>query len=147
LQLRAARAGAWLIDDSYNANPSSLEAAIDVLESLGGRRLLVLGEMAELGAFAREAHLEAGRYARDHGVARLFALGEASRHAVETFGAGASWHADVADLTAAVERELASDTRVLIKGSRMNRLERVVAALEQSTARADVHEPAAEGVH
>ena len=147
LQLRAAREGAWLIDDSYNANPSSLEAAIDVLESLGGRRVLVLGEMAELGAFSREAHLEAGRYARDHGVARLFALGEATRHAVESFGAGASWHADVADLIAAVERELASGTRVLVKGSRMNRLERVVAALEQGVSRADAREAAAEGVH
>ena len=147
MQLRAARAGAWLIDDSYNANPSSLEAAIDVLESLSGRRLLVLGEMAELGTFSREAHLEAGRYARDHGVARLFALGEATRHAVDSFGAGASWHADVADLTAAVERELASDTRVLVKGSRMNWLERVVAALEQGASRADSREPAAEGVH
>lgn len=147
LQLRPARAGAWLIDDSYNANPSSLEAAIDVLESLGGRGLLVLGEMAELGAFSHEAHLEAGRYARDHGVARLFALGEATRHAVETFGEGASWHADAADLTAAVERELAGGTRVLIKGSRMNRLERVVAALEQSATPMDDREPAAEGVH
>ncbi|NBO75081.1 MAG: UDP-N-acetylmuramoyl-tripeptide--D-alanyl-D-alanine ligase, partial [Gammaproteobacteria bacterium] len=147
LQLRAAREGAWLIDDSYNANPSSLEAAIDVLESLGGRRVLVLGEMAELGAFSREAHLEAGRYARDHGVARLFALGDATRHAVESFGAGASWHADVADLIAAVERELASGTRVLVKGSRMNRLERVVAALEQGVSRADAREAAAEGVH
>jgi UDP-N-acetylmuramoyl-tripeptide--D-alanyl-D-alanine ligase len=147
LQLRAAREGAWLIDDSYNANPSSLEAAIDVLESLGGRRVLVLGEMAELGAFSREAHLEAGRYARDHGVARLFALGDATRHAVESFGTGASWHADVADLIAAVERELASGTRVLVKGSRMNRLERVVAALEQGVSRADAREAAAEGVH
>ena len=139
LQLRSARQGAWIIDDSYNANPSSLEAAIDVLEALGGRRFLVLGEMGELGDFSREAHLEAGRYARAHGVERLFAVGEATKLSVESFGEGAAWHDDAATVIAAVGRELASDVRVLVKGSRSNRLERVVAALES--------EPSVGGVH
>lgn len=130
LQWRAAQGGGWILDDSYNANPSSLEAAIDVLESVGGRRLLVLGEMAELGSFTRDAHLEAGRYARAHGVDRLFALGEATRFAVEGFGPGATWFADADTLAAAVARELAAGVCVLVKGSRMNRLERVVNALE-----------------
>jgi UDP-N-acetylmuramoyl-tripeptide--D-alanyl-D-alanine ligase len=130
LQWRAAHGGGWIIDDSYNANPSSLQAAIDVLEAVGGRRFLVLGEMAELGAFARDAHLEAGRYARAHGVERLFAIGEATRLAVESFGAGAAWYADADSLAAAVAGELAADVCVLVKGSRMNRLERVVRALE-----------------
>ena len=139
LQLRSARQGAWIIDDSYNANPSSLEAAIDVLEALGGRRFLVLGEMGELGDFSREAHLEAGRYARAHGVERLFAVGEATKLSVESFGEGAAWHDDAATVIEAVGRELASDVRVLVKGSRSNRLERVVAALES--------EPSVGGVH
>jgi UDP-N-acetylmuramoyl-tripeptide--D-alanyl-D-alanine ligase len=130
LQRRAAHGGGWIIDDSYNANPSSLQAAIDVLEAVGGRRFLVLGEMAELGTFARDAHLEAGRYARAHGVERLFAIGEATRLAVESFGAGAAWYADADSLAAAVAGELAADVCVLVKGSRMNRLERVVRALE-----------------
>ncbi len=130
LQWRAAQGGGWILDDSYNANPSSLEAAIDVLESVGGRRLLVLGEMAELGSFTRDAHLEAGRYARAHGVDRLFALGEATRFAVEGFGPGAIGFADADTLAAAVARELAAGVCVLVKGSRINRLERVVNALE-----------------
>ncbi|MEY2625991.1 MAG: UDP-N-acetylmuramoyl-tripeptide--D-alanyl-D-alanine ligase [Gammaproteobacteria bacterium] len=139
LQLRSARQGAWIIDDSYNANPSSLQAAIDVLEALGGRRFLVLGEMGELGNFSREAHLEAGRYARSHGVERLFAVGEATKRSVESFGEGAVWHDDAAALTEAVSRELASDVRVLVKGSRSNRLERVVAALESVSSPVGVH--------
>lgn len=139
LQLRAARQGAWIIDDSYNANPSSLQAAIDVLEALGGRRFLVLGEMGELGEFSREAHLEAGRYARTHGVERLFAVGEATRLSVESFGEGAAWHADTAAVAEAVGRELAADVRVLVKGSRSNRLERVVAALEVAPSAGEMH--------
>lgn len=139
LQWRTAAGGAWLIDDSYNANPSSLCAAIDVLETLGGRRFLVLGEMGELGGFSREAHLEAGRYARTHGIERLFGIGEAARHAVESFGEGASWHADTLALADAVAAELSAQVRVLIKGSRANRLERVVAALECKPAAEEVH--------
>jgi UDP-N-acetylmuramoyl-tripeptide--D-alanyl-D-alanine ligase len=139
LELRSAHQGAWIIDDSYNANPSSLQAAIDVLEALGGRRFLVLGEMGELGDFTREAHLEAGRYARAHGVERLFAVGEASRLSVESFGAGAAWYSDTAAVSEAVDRELAADVRVLVKGSRSNRLERVVAALESVPSAGGMH--------
>jgi len=139
LQWRAALEGGWIIDDSYNANPSSLQAAIDVLEALGGRRFLVLGEMGELGSFSREAHLEAGRYARVHGVERLFGFGAQSRLAVESFGEGGSWHADADELATQVAAAMTPEVRVLIKGSRSNRLERVVAALESS--------PAAPGVH
>lgn len=144
LQWRAAEAGGWIIDDSYNANPSSLQAAIDVLEALGGRRFLVLGEMGELGNYSREAHVEAGRYARAHGVERLFGVGAATRLAVESFGEGARWYADTTALAEEVTAALAPDVRVLVKGSRSNRLERVVTALERKPA---VDKPAVEEVH
>jgi UDP-N-acetylmuramoyl-tripeptide--D-alanyl-D-alanine ligase len=128
LELKRARGGAWLIDDSYNANPSSVRAGIEVLAGLEGRKWLVLGDMAELGAFARASHTEIGSFARERGIERLFATGELARLAVESFGRGAEWHPDTHSLTRALG-ELPPDARVLIKGSRVNRLERLVAAL------------------
>jgi len=133
LVLRPAAGGAWLIDDSYNANPSSLLAAIEVLGALEGRRWLVLGEMGELGEHSTAAHTEAGRQARAHGIERLFAFGERAGLAARSFGEDASRHDDAAELAAAVRAGLAPDVRVLIKGSRMNRLERVVEALAPAT--------------
>jgi len=131
LQFKQALSGAWLIDDSYNANPSSVRAAIEVLGSLGGRKWLVLGDMAELGEFAAAAHREIGEFARAHGIERLYATGALAVRAVDSFGAGAQWFTDAAALTAALTAELGTagpDVR-LIKGSRVNRLERVVDAL------------------
>jgi UDP-N-acetylmuramoyl-tripeptide--D-alanyl-D-alanine ligase len=129
LQLKATPQGAWLVDDSYNANPSSVRAGIDTLAALPGRRLLVLGEMAELGTHSRDSHEDVARYARAQGVERLFALGAGARDAVPAFGPGAAWYESVEALTAALRVELAAGTCVLIKGSRVNRLERVVEAL------------------
>ena len=82
--------------------------------------------MGELGDHAERSHVELGRYARAQGVDRLFATGPLSALAVEAFGAGAEWFADTVSLAAAIEPQLAADVRILIKGSRMNRLERVV---------------------
>jgi UDP-N-acetylmuramoyl-tripeptide--D-alanyl-D-alanine ligase len=132
LQFKQGASGAWLIDDSYNANPSSVRAAIEVLSSLAGRKWLVLGDMAELGEFAEAAHSAIGEFARAHGVERLYATGSLAARAVDSFGAGAQWYSDAAALTAALTGALgkaAPDVRLLIKGSRMNRLERVVDAL------------------
>lgn len=131
LQLKAGRNGAWLVDDSYNANPSSMRAGIDVLRDLPGAHWLVLGEMAELGVHAEAAHREIGGYARAAGVARLFGYGGLARHAVAAFGAGAAWFEDPAGLAAAVTAELGPGVTVLIKGSRSNRLERVVERLRE----------------
>ncbi len=140
LQFKLAR-GAWIIDDSYNANPSSMHAAIDVLAGLTGRRWLVIGDMGELGDHAERSHVELGRYAREHGVDRLFATGPLSALAVEAFGAGAQWFPDTTALAAALEPQLAADVRILIKGSRMNRLERVVDHLvgEPTAGRKELH--------
>jgi len=129
LNLRVTRAGAWLIDDSYNANPSSMRAGIDVLADLGGRRWLAIGDMGELGAHAGEAHADIGRYARARGVERLFATGPLAALAVEAFGAGAQWFPDAEALTRELESALDAGVRLLVKGSRSNRLERVVDAL------------------
>ncbi|MCP5471711.1 MAG: UDP-N-acetylmuramoyl-tripeptide--D-alanyl-D-alanine ligase [Sinobacteraceae bacterium] len=129
LNFRTARSGAWVIDDAYNANPSSMHAGIDVLAGLDGRRWLVIGDMAELGEFAADAHAELGDYARARGIERLYATGTLAGIAVERFGAGARWFPDGESLARALEAELEAGVRVLVKGSRMNRLERVVEAI------------------
>ena len=132
LQFKQAASGAWLIDDSYNANPSSVRAAIEVLATLSGRRWLVLGDMAELGEHAVSAHADIGEFARQHGIERLYALGALAALAAESFGAGAQGFTDASSLTAALGGALATagpEVRLLVKGSRVNRLERVVDAL------------------
>ena len=132
LQFKKAASGAWLIDDSYNANPSSVRAGIEVLADLEGRRWLVLGDMAELGEYAQSAHEQIGVFARERGIERLYAMGPLAALAVESFGAGATWFADPAALAQALGSAPA-DVRMLIKGSRVNRLERVVDALVGTT--------------
>jgi UDP-N-acetylmuramoyl-tripeptide--D-alanyl-D-alanine ligase len=129
LQLKAGARDSWIIDDSYNANPSSVRAGLEVLRSLPGATWLVLGDMAELGAHAEDSHAHMGAYARDCGITRLFAVGPQSSRAVETFGSGAEWFADIDSLTRRLQAELEPGVTVLIKGSRINRLERVVRAL------------------
>jgi UDP-N-acetylmuramoyl-tripeptide--D-alanyl-D-alanine ligase len=129
LQLHRTRHGAWLIDDSYNANPSSVRAGLLVLGELPGRRWLVLGDMAELGSFAAASHREIGELARALGVERLYAFGALAALAADAFGAGAQRFDTTAALAHALDAELAADVRLLVKGSRSNRLERVVDAL------------------
>jgi UDP-N-acetylmuramoyl-tripeptide--D-alanyl-D-alanine ligase len=129
LQLKAGRNGSWLIDDSYNANPSSVRAGLEVLRSLPGPTWLVLADMAELGEHAADSHAELGDTARAGGVARLFALGPLSSRAAATFGAGGECFADAESLIDRLRAELEDGVTVLIKGSRINRLERVVQAL------------------
>jgi UDP-N-acetylmuramoyl-tripeptide--D-alanyl-D-alanine ligase len=132
LELKAAINGAFIVDDSYNANPSSLKAGLDAFRSFGGVRWLVLGEMRELGAASDELHAEVGRYAHQAGIQRLFAVGEHSRFAVEAFGPGAQWFSDLDSLISEVRGCIGAGVAILIKGSRANRLERVTAALAAS---------------
>lgn len=129
LQLKAGARGSWIIDDSYNANPSSVRAALEVMRALTGQTWLVLGDMAELGSHADVSHASMGSYARDCGVQRLFGLGAQSSRAVESFGVGAEWFSDVDMMIRRLQTELSSGVTVLIKGSRFNRLERVVQSL------------------
>ena len=125
--------GARLIDDTYNANPDSMLAAIAVLARMPGKRVLVLGDMAELGSDAPAMHAQVGRAARDAGIDRLFTLGDLSLGLCTAYGSGGQHHSRIEDLLPAVERELDADTTVLVKGSRSMRMERVVQALAVSS--------------
>ena len=125
----AGRGGATLVDDSYNANPASMRAALEWACGLGQTVLFVMGDMGELGGDSATLHAEVGARARALGAARLFAIGQLTPHAVAAFGAGASHHADLAELCDALEDALAPGCVVLIKGSRSARMERVVDAL------------------
>ncbi|HTY02909.1 MAG TPA: UDP-N-acetylmuramoyl-tripeptide--D-alanyl-D-alanine ligase [Rhodocyclaceae bacterium] len=131
LQRRAGHGGALVIDDTYNANPDSMRAAIDVLAALPGRRWLVVGDMGETGDTAKQLHDEIGRYARDRGVERLLALGELSAVAALAFGNGATHFGKPEDLVGALEAGLDGDVALLVKGSRFMRMERIVEAITE----------------
>lgn len=128
LQYKAAVNASTLIDDTYNANPDSARAAIAVLGRAPGEKLLVLGDMGELGADAAVLHAEIGSAARALGVDRLYTLGDVSAHAARAFGAGARHFDRLEDLLAEVESRLAPGVSVLVKGSRFMRMERIVKA-------------------
>jgi UDP-N-acetylmuramoyl-tripeptide--D-alanyl-D-alanine ligase len=126
LQVHPCILGARLIDDTYNANPDSVAAAIAVLAAQPGSRILVLGDMGELGPDAAELHREIGAMAKQAGVDRLLCLGELSRMAVEAFGAGAMYFERIEELLAEIEQALGPEVTVLVKGSRFMKMERVV---------------------
>ncbi|MFQ5609462.1 MAG: UDP-N-acetylmuramoyl-tripeptide--D-alanyl-D-alanine ligase [Woeseiaceae bacterium] len=132
LQPREGLGGAVLYDDSYNANPLSVEAAAQFLASLDGQGWFVLGDMKELGEDAVRLHAEVGRAVKRVGVDRLFATGELSRNATEAFGSNASWFESVDTLIDALRVSVTPDVNLLVKGSRSMRMERVVKALRSS---------------
>ncbi|MBK1680802.1 UDP-N-acetylmuramoyl-tripeptide--D-alanyl-D-alanine ligase [Rhodocyclus tenuis] len=129
LQRRAGIDGTTLLDDTYNANPDSVCAAIEVLAATVGRKILVLGDMGEIGEMSGQFHDEIGGYAKSQGVDRLFALGEASAIAAHNFGAGGQHFRTPEALLAALRPELGAGTTVLVKGSRFMRMERVADAI------------------
>jgi UDP-N-acetylmuramoyl-tripeptide--D-alanyl-D-alanine ligase len=117
-----------LVDDSYNANPDSMRAAIEVLAELPGPRLLVMGDMGEVGDQGPQFHDEVGQYARALGIEKLFALGDQSQKATVAFGEGRHFQ-DMTALVAAVLAELPTTGSVLVKGSRFMKMEQLVQAL------------------
>ncbi len=129
LQRRAGLRGAMVIDDTYNANPDSMRAAIDVLSGVPGRRIFVMGDMGEAGEAAGQFHDEIGGYAKSHGIDRLLCLGGLSAAAAHNFGAGGEHFARLDSLLKTLLAELDDNVTVLVKGSRFMRMERVVAAL------------------
>ena len=125
--------GALIMDDTYNANPDSMRAAIDVLIGIPGRRIFVMGDMGETGEAAAQFHDEVGGYAKSHGIDRLLCLGELSAAAAHNFGEGGEYFPHIEALIKTLRAELDEHTTVLVKGSRFMRMERVVNALiEQS---------------
>ncbi|MBD3827083.1 MULTISPECIES: UDP-N-acetylmuramoyl-tripeptide--D-alanyl-D-alanine ligase [Stenotrophomonas] len=121
--------GAVLIDDSYNANPGSLAAAIDALAAAGDEGWLVLGDMRELGPDGEALHAQAGRRARDAGLKRLYTLGTLSAAASAAFGDGGRHFSDHDTLAAALATELHAGVRCLVKGSRGSAMDKIVKAL------------------
>ena len=121
-----------VVDDSYNANPDSVRAAIDVLAALPGPRLLVLGDMGEVGAQGPQFHAEAGQHAQACGIEQLFALGAQCAHAAAAF-AGARHFDNMAQLQAAVREALPTVGSVLVKGSRFMKMEQVLEAIVPAT--------------
>lgn len=129
LQTLRAVNDARLIDDSYNANPGSLRAALDALKPLAGECWLALGDMAELGEDAELAHREAGEDARSAGITRLFTFGRLSRLATQSFGENADHYEDQKALIAELESALQPGVTLLVKGSRSAHMDRVARAL------------------
>ena len=129
LMRRKGRDGLNIIDDSYNANPASTRAAVDMLLDEPGPRILVLGDMGELGDDGPALHRQTGEYAAARGVDRLLAVGPLCRHAVEGFGEGALHFKDQEALIRALDTLLPKNGTLLVKGSRGQRMERVVEAL------------------
>ncbi len=119
-----------VVDDSYNANPDSMHAAIAVLAELPAPRLLVMGDMGEVGDQGPQFHTEAGAHARARGIEQLFTLGAQSAHASAAFGFGAAQHFDnMAQLQSAVQAQLPTVGSVLVKGSRFMKMEQALDAM------------------
>ena len=126
LQLVQGRHAAQIIDDTYNANPDSMRAGIDVLAATPGRKILVMGDMGEVGETGAQLHDEIGGYAKSRGIDWLFALGPMSAIAVHNFGEGGQHFSAVEPLVKALIPVMDEKTTVLVKGSRFMRMERVV---------------------
>jgi len=148
LKISSAINGSTLIDDSYNANPASLDAALAVLQQRPGLHILVLGDLAELGPDAEQIHQRIGQQARTHGVDALYASGPLSHHSVVAFGDDGHHFDDINTLVTALRPRLSTEVSVLIKGSRSAGMERVSEALMASpTDRTTNHSPSAAMEH
>jgi UDP-N-acetylmuramoyl-tripeptide--D-alanyl-D-alanine ligase len=131
LQVFEGAEGSTLVDDTYNANPGSVKAAIDVLAKMPGDRVLVLGDMAELGEDSEDQHAEIGRYALDKKIEQLLTIGEQCKLACNAFGKGGLHFSSIDDLIGHLFDSVSSNVSVLVKGSRSARMERVVHALKR----------------
>lgn len=129
LQLKQAAAGARLIDDTYNANPDSVKAAIDVLAKANAETTLVLGDMGEVGADGAAFHQEIGLYAKAQGIKHLYTLGSLAQASSAVFGDGAHHFTELTALLASLDQHSGKGNTILIKGSRFMKMERVVAHL------------------
>jgi len=131
--------GLTLIDDTYNANPASARAAIHTLSAMPNTKILVLGDMRELGKDAEQLHFTIGQQAKEAGIQHLFTLGELSRAANQAFGESAKHFTTHDALVTALQPYMKKDTTILIKGSRSMRMEKVVAGLVPELANENAH--------
>ena len=129
LQMKRGINNSLVIDDTYNANPSSLRAALNVLHDFSGKRFLALGDMAELGDNADELHVDAGTYAKETGVDSLYSFGTLAAKAAKEFGGNGFCYDKHEDMINALRNELSQDVTLLVKGSRSMHMENVVNAL------------------
>jgi UDP-N-acetylmuramoyl-tripeptide--D-alanyl-D-alanine ligase len=129
LQIKAGKQGVRIIDDTYNANPKSLAAALKVLSAYQGTRYLVLGDMGELGASAEQLHRDAGKLAKQLGIDKIFTLGELSINTLQGFGSDSFYCESHDELNETLKNHLDGDTTILIKGSRYMQMEKIVQAL------------------
>ncbi len=132
MERKPARHGGTLIDDTYNANPDSVRAAIDVLVRMPAPRILALGDMGEVGNQGEAFHAEIGEYARQAGIEYVFTLGDLSHVTASTFGKSSQHFDSIEKLIETLDSQLRLQPAILIKGSRFMRMERVVQALENS---------------
>lgn len=130
MQIGKGRNGALLVNDTYNANPDSVRAAISWLASQPGKRILVLGDMGELGSESASLHAQIGLDAKRAGIDCLLTLGEASRKAAESFGEGAQSFSEAAEIAIAANSRMGPEVTALVKGSRFMRMEKVVEKME-----------------
>ncbi len=133
LQLLCGRLGNWIINDTYNANTASLKAALDILDKCGGEHWVILGAFGELGDDTERLHFEIGETLKNYGVKRLFAVGELTQQTVAAFGENAQHFFSQTELLAALMPELTGNETILIKGSRLQRMENITTALVEST--------------
>jgi UDP-N-acetylmuramoyl-tripeptide--D-alanyl-D-alanine ligase len=129
LQLHTLANGVNIIDDTYNANPFSLQAAVNTLASFAGKKILVLGDMKELGNEAKSLHQLAGQHIRQAGIDYLFTYGDLSASTALAFGEGAYHFNEQEKLVNALKPFLYNQTTILVKGSRSMRMEKVVSGL------------------
>ncbi len=123
--------GATVIDDTYNASPSSVRAAVELLHLASGQRILVLGDMAELGSESLSLHEAIGRYARDKGIDYLFSVGTDAAQAAKAFGSNGRHFESKEALVTELMSRLDASTTVLVKGSRSSRMEEIVNAINE----------------
>ncbi len=131
LQLHTLENGVKIIDDTYNANPISVEAAVETLAAFTGKKILVLGDMKELGSDAKSIHASVGEKIRQAGIDYLFTYGELSANTAQTFGEGAYHFNEQEKLITALKPLLHNQTTILVKGSRSMKMEKVVMTLMQ----------------
>ena len=135
LHRRTGISDSCLIDDSYNANPASMAAAINVLAEAKGKKILVIGDMGELGGDITATHATVGEQAKEQSIDALYCLGDFSKAACERFGDVTKAYQDLAPLMVALQKEIDANTTVLVKGSRSAKMERVVKKLLKQTRR------------